>query len=381
MSEDILKELGFLFDWNPPALLLAVGHDKFIRPEDEYVRQASFYDMHLAPNLICKRVIHIKNLHKKVCQVVDRKIQEAYDRGVVFQPSSAIGFVDKANREQKVDEKGNPVKSRRAVGSYYSIVTSECCLPIASGLALHPKTWRRVITWSDEPQCNALGSCNGSLQMIDLDRIKQRLGPEFIDQEMLDRLKKIATQYADLATWEITSLSIEDTNAMLGVLTTATASGQGEFCWSSCSRSPYMPEYHDIPKALRSTQTRDTLETLRLAEAPWVDMESSTNEMNFSESPEGALDVSLRRGGSSFEAVRDDISTKTRFPSETPTSSETGSEPEHSVSSKDRYSAGAEEMKPWTPPEAGSTSSQKLIQKVSEQLVFHAVLFLTCLAG
>src|ERR1700691_953631 len=147
MSDDILEELGYLFDWSPPALQLPIGHEKYNRPEDEYVRQAAFYDMRLAPNLVCKRLVYVENLYRQLCQIVDTKIQEAHDRGVTFEPSTAYGFVDKGHREGAMRRRSNLIKSKQSLVAYYTTVTSDSCLPVASSLALHPQTWNTVITW------------------------------------------------------------------------------------------------------------------------------------------------------------------------------------------------------------------------------------------
>jgi hypothetical protein len=366
MSEDILQELEYLFDWNPPTLhLAAAGRASHKRPEDEYVRQAAFYDTHLAPHLVCKRLVYVKDLHRKLCRIVDTKIQEAQDRGVTFQPPTAVGFMDKVLREDAVYTNGNPIRGRRSLVGYYSYVTSRCCLPVASSLALHPETWERVIAWNDEPQCDALGSYAGSLHLIGWDKIEAHLCTEGMDPDMLDQLKKIATRYEDLATWEITSLSIEDTNAMLGVLPMAVASDEGGFTWRSCSGSPYVPEYHDVPKGSRSVQTCDAVETLLVVETPLADVEPSTDEKDSLKSPESIVDASLRRGGSSLEAVHNDILDKQRPESVSAVSwSETGSEVESKTESKAGSDAAEEKQTPWTPPGAGHAASQKLIQKV-----------------
>jgi hypothetical protein len=182
-----------------------------------------------------------------------------------------------------------------------------------------------------------------------------------MDPEMLERLKKVEAKYEDLATWEVTSLSIEDTDTMLGVLTMAVASGEGGFKWRACCGSPCAGEDGDIPKMLSSQRAQDARETLALVESPWVVPEPSLHGSASLKSPEDILDASLRRGGSSFEAVREDISMKE---SVLDSSSEaSGSESGSKVKSR----GNPVEKIPWAPPGVGHTASQQLIQKVCEQ--------------
>jgi hypothetical protein len=360
MSMGVLDELQNLFEWNTPVLQFAVGRGDSER-ELRQARQVVFYDMHLAPSIRCKRIVHVPYLHKKIAHIVDAKMQQIREHNIVLQSPSTGLFVDTIDREEKVDRKRNPLHDKRSVVDYYSLVTSEFCLPVASALAFHPKFWRSIITWSSQPLCNALGSYAASLQIIQLDKGKAYFGPEIMDGEVLERLEEMEARREDLATWEISSLSIEDTNAMLGVLTMATLSNRGEFKWKTSSGIPCAPEDQNFLKMPSLRTVVDAPEAIGLVESPWNLPESSTIEVVTHDSLADILDASLRRGGSSFEAVRDDISVKEAVVISFLETA--GSETE----SEAGFKADPRENMPWKPPGGDHTISHELIQKVGQQ--------------
>jgi len=107
-------------------------------------------------------------------------------------------------------------------------------------------------------------------------------------------------------------------------------------------------------------------------------VEPSTDEKDSLKSPESIVDASLRRGGSSLEAVRDDISDKQRPESVSAVSwSEAGSEIVPNTDSEAESNAAAGEQISWTPPDSGYAASQKLIQKVCRQPILYVSEFLT----
>jgi hypothetical protein len=169
MSTDVLEELEELFEWNTPVLQYAVGCGK-----SEYdlrkARQVAFYDMHLAPSRTCKRVVHVPYLHKKIARIIDTKMQQICDGTITLPPTNTGNFRDAGDREEQVNRNCNPLTNARSVVDYYSVVTSECFLPIASALTFHPKFWRNIITWSVQPRCIALGSYGASLHIIQMDK-------------------------------------------------------------------------------------------------------------------------------------------------------------------------------------------------------------------
>jgi hypothetical protein len=198
-----------------------------------------------------------------------------------------------------------------------------------------------------------------------MDKGKAYFGPEVMDAEVWAKLEEMEARREDLGTWEIMSLSIEDTDAMLGVLTMTAASNDGEFKWTTSSGSPCASNDNTVPKILNPKRFVDAPEALALIKTPWVVPESSTIEITTLDSPADILDASLRRGGSSFEAIRNDISVKEAVVVsylET-TGSETDSEAAGSRSDP-------RERTPWTPPGEGHAISHALIQRVGEQIYF-----------
>jgi hypothetical protein len=62
-------------------------------------RDPTWYDLRLAPDRICRRIVHVKDLHKKIADLVDEKLQEIHHRGITLQPPTASGFLSKDARE------------------------------------------------------------------------------------------------------------------------------------------------------------------------------------------------------------------------------------------------------------------------------------------
>jgi hypothetical protein len=361
MSTDILEELRDLFEWNTPVLQYAVGRGKS-EHDLRKARQVAFYDMHLAPSRTCKRVVHVPHLHKKIAQIADVKMQKIDEDKIPLQPPSTPGFSNAVLREMAVKRKCNPLTHQRSVADYYGIVTSACLLPVASAFVFHPKFWRSIITWSGQPRCTALGTYGASLHTIQMDKGKAYFGPEVMDAEVLEKLEEMDARQEDLATWEILSLSVEDTDAMLGVLTTVAMSNDGEFNWTTSSGSPCALEDENLPKMLSQKRAADAPEALVLVESAWNAPGSSKATPDTLGSPVDILDASLRRGGSSFEAVRDDISIKEAAVVSFLETAGSDTESEVAGSRGD-----PREDMPWTPPGESHAISHKLIQRVGEQ--------------
>jgi hypothetical protein len=134
--EDIIQDLEHLFAWSPPAHIFVSPHETDKYADDNSSREPAFYDMHLAPNRICKRVVHVRNLHKKVAHVVEERLRAIRNRAISFQPPTAPGFVSKGRRDAKLDPvtAGSPMVNRKSIEEYYLTITSEFCAPVASSL-------------------------------------------------------------------------------------------------------------------------------------------------------------------------------------------------------------------------------------------------------
>lgn len=362
-SADILEELEHLFAWSPLAHIFVPPHEADKDVYDNSSRETVFYDLHLASDRICKRVVHVKNLHNKIAHIVDIKLQEIRDRAIHFQPSTAPGFVSKARRDAHLRPVtvGSAIANRQSILEYYLSRTFEFCAPIASSIALHPKYWSTLIRWSWIPRHDRLGGRAPSMHLVPMDNVEEDYVPEHFTLEMFKRLEKIRAESNDLATWEIRGLTIEDTDAMLGIISIASASGEGQFRWKTCSGIPCAPLDDSIPKMTSRSQMHDSPEILSLIEEPCIDLEPVTDEgvLGMLDNPTSILNDSLKRGGSSIQYVRQDIYRK-QLVSDPDWESETESEMAERAVSRARE---AEEME-WTPPVTGHIPSRELIQMV-----------------
>ena len=241
---------------------------------------------------------------------------------------------------------------------------------------MHPKFWNRIVTWSRVPENQRVASYGASLQFIPLERVEERYVPDLMELELLEQLKKVKARSNDLATWEMRSLSVEDTNAMLGILTMALPSREDGFRWKFCSGTPsrIARVLDSATKKPNSTRSVDASKILHFLEEPGAESLISTDEDVFRtlDSPESILDDSLRRGGSSLQSVREDI-----YSMESEPEIEWESESETETAARAASTARKIEEMPWSPPGAGHVASQELIQKVCRQLVL-CISTLTC---
>jgi hypothetical protein len=293
-----LEELNSLFAWNPPPLRLDPTGRHHIRLDTESTRQAAFYDQHFAPNIICKQIVHAKNLHHKVAAVVDEKLQ-SYNDTVTLLPRS--GIISTKLRDSEVEETEDMMKDEMSVVEFYSKTTTRYCLRIASTLALHPTTWSSLLSWSAVPCLGGRDIPGGSLQVLSPrtpDSSDEgnlvRSGRDFIHEETWRRLMEARDKYEDLATWRMMSPSAEDTEVMLGLSDMAYA---GNFQWSSCS-SPTTPFADRRSKSLSPNRHLDSPEIMSFI----GELEPLPNTPVILEE---ILDDAFKRGGSSLQSFRE----------------------------------------------------------------------------
>jgi hypothetical protein len=145
----ILEDLEDLFSWNPPPIRLAtkeMGGSFSTRTRDP-----GWYDKHLALNRICKRIVHVKDLRRKVAAIVDDKLKTILDRNITLEPPTAPAYMRKAARELRI-VRSNPAQNELSIQTYYLQMTAAFCVHVASALALHPHTWESVIEWCLVPE-------------------------------------------------------------------------------------------------------------------------------------------------------------------------------------------------------------------------------------
>jgi hypothetical protein len=319
---DIGAELESIFAWNPPVLHLDRGRsNRRYRSESEgygsadveaYL-QTTFYNTHLAPHLICQRLVHIKYLHKKIAVVVDEKLRHIRDQGIVLPPPDPRSFELRVGRDNVVNRTQKSYRDELGVQDFYLSITSRYCVYIASTLALHPGSWNSVLKWSGIPQIAENNLFGGSLRVMLPSESGLGQKPkdstaknvrDFMDDERWKQLMEIRKKYPDLATWEIRSLSSSDVDNMLGVMTMAVASSEeGAFKWRFASGSPCVPD--DRRSKTRADPGLDAPETLTLVETPWEVSEDTTSE-KVPQTPNETVDAALRRGGSSLGLLHEE---------------------------------------------------------------------------
>src|ERR1700685_2132276 len=108
----IMEELESLFSWNPPPYSLATK--EMGGSLSTSTRDPTWYDLHLAPDRICKRIVHVKDLHKKIARIVDDKLQEVQQRGITLEPPTAPISWTKAHRARTLRPMGNPMRNEQS---------------------------------------------------------------------------------------------------------------------------------------------------------------------------------------------------------------------------------------------------------------------------
>jgi hypothetical protein len=301
----IMEDLEDLFAWNPQPFRLATK--EMGGSFSTTTRDPSWYDMHLAPDRICRKIVHAKDLHRKVAAVVDEKLRVIRERGISLDPPSARGYTDKIDRQLMLRRTSNPAQNELSIQSYYSKLTSEFCVYVASTLALHPHIWRAVVEWSPTPFAQVDAVCDGSLRLLYLyggskrqaDGTMKHSGPDFVDPNLWQELLEISEKYGDMATWEMKSVSVGDGSLMLGVM--ALATGKESFEWLVCmgGEDHRFKSGHYAPCTTQLMDDPDTMSRFALEDA------QLTSQAYSDASLDEILDDALRRGGSSLEKVQE----------------------------------------------------------------------------
>jgi hypothetical protein len=302
----ILEDLEDLFSWNPPPFRLAtVAMGGSISTS---TREPSWYDKHLAPNRICKKIVHVKDLHRKIAAIVDEKLQTIHNRGIVLAPPTSRGYTDKEDRRLKITSTGNPAQNELSIQAYYHNVTSQFCVYVASTLALHPHIWRSVIEWYPVPIAQGDAVSDGSLKLLfslnnlkrDRDQTIKNSGPHYVDADLWQELMEVSNKYGDMAIWEMKSVSVGDGRLMLGIM--ALATGKEQFEWLVCKGGEDHTSKRKGHHAPPTQQLEDDPETMSKFGLDDLILNSNANS---DLSVNVILDEALRRGGSSLEHVEE----------------------------------------------------------------------------
>jgi hypothetical protein len=320
-SSETMRELRSLFDWNPPPLKLA--------PADmggsfsTKTRLPSFYDQHIAEDRICKHLVHIKHLHRKIAHVVDEKLVSLVNQGIVLpQPTLLNGFEGKVGRDLAVDRAVKEIKDEKGIQEFYKETTARFCGYVASTLTLHPHRWSTALHWSVSTVNRTEAICDGSLQIINFPRPKRTTdgGIKSFAEDLLDvttwkKLMAVKRDSQDLASWEMKSLTVGNGDAMLAVMgmiadkSMVDDNDEHVFHWKRCTGVPACVDKNKDHTTKCDPVGPDDDITLSLVKAPWSDPSISAEEpFQQSQAPEtfeDILDRSLRRGGSSLQTFRE----------------------------------------------------------------------------
>src|ERR1700735_741204 len=103
-DSDIMKDLNDLFAWNPPPFKLATIQSGGCHSKK--TRDPAWYDLHLAESRICKKLAYVKDLHKRIAHVVDKKLQKIRDDGITLQPPTAEDYTNRLDTKRTLNKTG-----------------------------------------------------------------------------------------------------------------------------------------------------------------------------------------------------------------------------------------------------------------------------------
>jgi hypothetical protein len=231
----IHPKLQYILDWNPQPLTIA----RVTRggTTNTHTRPASFYDKHLKDDLILKHFQYHPDLTREIAQIVDDAIISAHNSG---HPLPAPDYLLVSGHIEAL-EGSEPGEMTRElpVAQRYKAITAFLCVPIASTLALHPKTpqYESLLTWTLSPASAIVAIADGALQLSFDKRSnaqakrKTTIYP-YMDSKMLRTLRKVRKTFPDLAIWEFKGLTVGTDDVMTAVLSIAKQARR--FFWKFC---------------------------------------------------------------------------------------------------------------------------------------------------
>ncbi|KII83383.1 hypothetical protein PLICRDRAFT_451808 [Plicaturopsis crispa FD-325 SS-3] len=316
---DIYEELETVFNWNPQNLDIA--EKRVDNSPGRGTRDLCFYAKHIAPHLTLKRVVHVRDLHKKMAHALDEKMAALREQGVsLTSPDSEEGvYTRKGRREYSIRAGRYEMRNEIDVAQFYYRSTACYCLPIASTLAFHPDIWSSILRWSDEPHDGCYPIVDGTFEVMPLRDGLTRKGPDgepeatiwdYVDDVNFKHLREIGRRYPRLATWQIMKVSV-GVDAVLPRLMSMVH--KGTFRWRRCRGDPCLP-----PKQTSESKfvlSKDSPEIVSLITSPLdsspqplpplSDNPSSTPDESSTRNSTEILDDAFRRGGSSFDKFKE----------------------------------------------------------------------------
>lgn len=201
-----LEKLTGFFDWKPPSICP--------RPSETTISQQQayrFYNQHLADSLVCKKVVHVPNLHRVVAEDVQATIIEVFHNN--YPAAETYNVPTRKKREEwDVTQTNNMMRDLDSVVDWYSDCTSPRFIEAVSTFALHPEAWTSSIIWY---------TCYPNRSLVDLDPrllIKPNPLKETIPANVRQQLESLRRRFPALMTLHPTMVAIGADNPMFNLM-------------------------------------------------------------------------------------------------------------------------------------------------------------------
>ena len=220
-------------------------------------RQAAFYDRHLAPCLILKRVVYFDTLVSTMANTVDRAIQDAVDKRPLPEDTGMLQ-PEKVIKHQVRGLFRRTLYHELGVANAYSHHAATYCLPIASTLALHPSSeyWDSILNWTTDGKLGRWAIADGLLvisrRVFKDEKWRQELLKDEDDGKK-DIMKQLAFRNTTLAVWEMKSLTVGTAEVMQEIAEMGLT--HAKFPWKKCT--PKVCEHGSLKHMAESKQSYD----------------------------------------------------------------------------------------------------------------------------
>jgi len=235
------KDVQFILDWKPPLMTARQEANPTQKPRNThtigYSRPAAFYDKHLAPHLILKRVICLGSIVSTMGNTVDQAIQVAVTKGA-FPPKNEGVLPTAEFIQAQVVWSEWTLYHEIGVAEVYRMHTAMYCRALASTLAIHPSSreWGAALVWTADQKDARWAIADGVLRIstnvIDNGHPVQQL-LEYEDAGMKTVIRQLASRGTALAIWEIKSLTVGTAQVMQEIAEMGV--NHAIFPWQKCT--------------------------------------------------------------------------------------------------------------------------------------------------
>lgn len=118
---DVYFELESFLSHTPPLLTLEKVSKGGSRAHA--CRKPTWYDLHLAPDLVLKHFVHVKHLHQKIAGFVDRRLEELKEQGIQPLPTDPAILQLAHLQDTQIHGKPRAMKNEAEVVQYLKDVT------------------------------------------------------------------------------------------------------------------------------------------------------------------------------------------------------------------------------------------------------------------